>query len=113
MAGKEFKIVLAGAFGSGRTTFVSSLAQAKKDSKKIRPYISPLSQLSMANVNQLQSKPSFSQSSYRPLLVTLHLTFTILNYTPKVGFLQENSSDRPTRPWCSMILQRKRGETRV
>ena len=33
-AGKEYKIVLAGAFGSGRTTFASQLVQAKRDRKK-------------------------------------------------------------------------------
>lgn len=34
--GKEYKIVLAGAFGSGRTTFASQLVQAKGNMKKIR-----------------------------------------------------------------------------
>jgi GTPase SAR1 family protein len=36
MAGKEFKILLVGAFGSGRTTFASSLVQAKSNCKKLR-----------------------------------------------------------------------------
>lgn len=36
MSGKDFKIVLGGAFGSGRSTFAKSIVQAKKDSKKIR-----------------------------------------------------------------------------
>jgi len=39
MSAKEFKVVLAGAFGSGRTSFASSIVQAKKDSKKIRKFV--------------------------------------------------------------------------
>jgi GTPase SAR1 family protein len=35
MSGKEFKVILAGAFGSGRTSFASSFVQAKRNSKKI------------------------------------------------------------------------------
>jgi len=38
MSAKEFKVVLAGTFGSGRTSFASSIVQAKKDSKKIRKF---------------------------------------------------------------------------
>jgi len=35
MSSKEFKVILAGAFGSGRTTFASQITQAKADKKKI------------------------------------------------------------------------------
>jgi len=39
-SGKEYKIVLAGAFGSGKTTFASQFVKAKAEKKKIR--MSPL-----------------------------------------------------------------------
>ncbi|KAE9975316.1 hypothetical protein BLS_002686 [Venturia inaequalis] len=35
MSAKEFKVILTGAFGSGRTAFASSMVKAKKDVKKI------------------------------------------------------------------------------
>lgn len=35
MSAKEYKIVLAGAFGSGRSTFASRMVKAKADKKKI------------------------------------------------------------------------------
>lgn len=34
--GREYKVVLAGAFGSGKTTFASQFVKAKAEKKKIR-----------------------------------------------------------------------------
>jgi hypothetical protein len=45
-AAKPYKIVLAGSFASGRTTFASQLVQAKRDMKKIRMCSAPSNFLS-------------------------------------------------------------------
>jgi hypothetical protein len=72
MSAKEFKVVLAGAFGSGRTTFASSIVKAKKDSKKIREFLYLFSSNSSYPVllltydSQLHSEQRSIQSTYTP-----------------------------------------------